>query len=291
MKLISTLLLASVALAQNAAIAQSPSSAKPAPATHATSAHHATATAARGCVKVPELSPRIPALPSSAGCAKALYTIKTVPPAILTDVSPLADPDLREELGIPVAATFTLAYIDYKAGTGELAAPRKYYGIKYAGYLPDGFKFDSSDDHPGKEPLTFLQGPSGPQNRRQMIVGLDTGVAGMRVGGKRRLFIPFQLGYGPAGNPAAKIGPKSWLIFDIELVAQSDREPAPKTPTPPPAPPASRAPAPPPAAKPATPPASAPPATTAPAAAPASPAAPAPAPPATPPAATPPKPQ
>jgi peptidylprolyl isomerase len=118
---------------------------------------------------------------------------------------------------------------------------------------------------------------------------MDTGIAGMRIGAKRRLFIPFQLGYGPAGNPAAKIPPKSWLIFDIELVAQSDKEPAPKTPTPPPAPPTSSAPSqPPPAAKPATPPASAQPAT---AAAPATPAAPASAPPATAPAATPPKPQ
>jgi peptidylprolyl isomerase len=289
MKLISTLLLASVALAQNVATAQSPATAKPAPATHSASAPRATATAARGCVKVPELSPKIPALPASAGCAKGLYTIKTIPSVILSDISPIQDPELRDALGIPTASTFTLAYIDSKTGTGELAAPHKWYSIQYTGYTPDGFKFDSSEDHPGKEPLSFLQGPSGPQNRRQVVVGMDTGIAGMRIGAKRRLFIPFQLGYGPAGNPAAKIPPKSWLIFDIELVAQSDKEPAPKTPTPPPAPPTSSAPSqPPPAAKPATPPASAQPAT---AAAPATPAAPASAPPATAPAATPPKPQ
>jgi peptidylprolyl isomerase len=289
MKFISTLLFATaVALAQNAVIAQTPA-AKPAPANHPASASHGTATAARGCVKVPDLSPKVPALPTSAGCAKALYTIKTVPNVILTNISPLADPELRDALGIPTAATFTLAYIDYKTGTGELAAPRKWYSIRYSGYLPDGSKFDSSDDHPGKEPLTFQQGPSGPQNRRQVVVGMDTGIDGMRIGGKRRLFIPFQLGYGPNGNPAAKIPPKSWLIFDVELVAQSDKDPAPKTPTPPPA---SSAPTQaPPAAKPATPPTSAQPAPTAPATAPASPATPAAAPPATAPAAAPPKPQ
>ncbi len=280
MKFISTLLFATVALAQNAVIAQSPSPAKPA------STPHAVTTAARTCVKVPNLSPKIPALPASAGCAKALYTIKTVPSVILSDVSPIQDPGLRDALGIPTASTFTLAYIDYKTGTGELAAPHKWYSIQYTGYTPDGFKFDSSDDHPGKEPLTFQQGPSGPQNRRQVVVGMDTGIAGMRIGGKRRLFIPFQLGYGPAGNPAAKIPAKSWLVFDIELVAQSDKEPAPKMPPTPPT--SSAAPQPPAAAKPATPSASA-----QPAAAPttSAPVAPASAPPATTPAAPPQKPQ
>jgi peptidylprolyl isomerase len=290
MKFISTLLFATaVSLVQNAVIAQTPT-AKPAPANHAASAPHATATAARACAKVPDLSPKIPALPASAGCAKGLFTIKTVPNVYLTDISSLADPGLRDDLGIPTASTFTLAYIDYKAGTGELAAPHKWYSIQYTGYTPDGFKFDSSEDHPGKAPLTFLQGPSGPQNRRQVVVGMDTGVQGMRIGGKRRLFIPFELGYGPAGNPAAKIPPKSWLIFDIELVAQSDKEPAPKTPPTPPVP-TSSTPTPAPAAKPATPPVSAQPAATAPGTAPASPATPASTPPATAPTATPPNPR
>lgn len=245
MRFVTTLLFASVALAQTSAIAQSPAPAKPAPSAHAAAPAHAAAathaaTAAHGCADVPTLSPKIPALPASAGCAKGLYTIKTVPNVILSDISPLETPQLRDDLGIPTASNFTLAYIDYKVGTGELAAPHKFYSIQYSGYLPDGFKFDSSDDHPGKEPLTFQQGPSGPQGRRQVVVGMDTGIDGMRIGGKRRLFIPYQLGYGPSGNPQAKIPAKSWLIFDIELVAQSDKEPAPKTP---PTPPAASAPA------------------------------------------------
>jgi peptidylprolyl isomerase len=232
MKFITTLLFASIALAPSAAVAQ-----KAAATTHTASPTHTTGASMRGCVKVPELSPKIPALPATAACAKALYTIKTMPSVSLIDVSPLETPDLADALGIPAAATFTLAYIDSKTGTGELAVPHKWYSIKYTGYIPDGYKFDSSDDHPGKEPLTFQQGPSGAQGRRQMIVGVDTGIDGMRVGGKRRLFIPFQLAYGPNGNPAAKIPPKTPLIFDIELVAVSDKDPSPKPPSTPPAPP------------------------------------------------------
>lgn len=240
MKFIAPLLFASVALAQNVATAQPPTPAKSHPATHAAATTHTTATV-HGCAKVPELSPKIPAVPVGASCAKPLYTITTVPNVTLTDISPLETPELRDALGIPTASTFSLAYIDIKVGTGALAAPHKWYSIQYTGYLADGYKFDSSYDHPDHEPLNFLQGPGpGPQGRRMVVPGMDTGIDGMRVGSKRRLYIPFQLGYGPNGNPQAKIPPKSWLIFDIELVAQNDSEPAPKTP---PAPPVSAAPA------------------------------------------------
>jgi peptidylprolyl isomerase len=256
MKFITILLFASVAFAQSAATAQTSAT-----TAHTASATHTIAAAAHGCVKVPELSPKIPALPSSAGCAKGLYTIKTVPSVTLADISPLENADLRDTLGISTASTFTLAYIDYKTGTGELAVPHKWYSVKYTGYVPDGYKFDSSEDHPGKEPLTFQQGPSGPQGRRQMIVGVDTGIDGMRVGGKRRLFIPFQLAYGPNGNPAAKIPPKTPLIFDIELVAVSDKDPSPKPPAPPSSSGSSQPASP---ARPTAPPASAPPAQAAP---------------------------
>ncbi len=240
MKFIASLLFASVALAQNVTTAQPPAPAKSHPATHAAATTHATA-AAHGCAKVPELSPKIPAAPAGASCAKPLYTITTVPNVILSDISPLETPELRDALGIPTASTFSLAYIDIKTGSGALAAPHKWYSIQYTGYLADGYKFDSLYDHPEHEPLNFLQGPGpGPQGRRMVVIGMDTGIDGMHVGGTRRLFIPYQLGYGPNGNPQAKIPAKSWLIFDIELVAQSDTEPAPKTP---PTPPASAAPA------------------------------------------------
>ena len=164
--------------------------------------------------------------------------------------------------------SITLSYIDTKVGSGALLVPRKWYTIQYTGYLVDGTKFDSSFDHPDHAPLSFQQGPQGPQGQRQVVPGMDTGLDGMKVGGKRRLFIPWQLAYGPSAH--ANIPPKSMLIFDVELVSQSDKDPSPKPPAPPVA-----------APKPATPPAPAtaptPAAAPAPAAAPTPAAAPAPA--------------
>jgi peptidylprolyl isomerase len=197
-----------------------------------------TAVLARGCAKLPELSPKVPALPDGLPCAKPLYTITLIPTAKLSDVSPMEDTGLRDALGIQLSSTFSLSYIDTKVGSGARVAPRKWYTIHYTGYLVDGAKFDSSYDHPDHAPLTFLQGP-GPQGQRQVVPGMDTGLDGMRVGGKRRLFIPWQLAYGP--NAHGSIPAKSDLIFDVELVSQSDNDPRPK----PPAPPAATAPKPP----------------------------------------------
>jgi peptidylprolyl isomerase len=276
MKLITTLLVASLALAQNSASSQSKAPAKPTPA-HATSATHA-ATAAHACVNLPDLSPKIPALPAKAPCAKALYTITSVPTVKLEYISPEEGPALKDFLGIE-PNSFSLAYVDSKVGTGELAAPHKYYSIQYTGYLADGSKFDSSYDH-GGEPLAF------PVGQHQVIPGWDTGFAGMRVGGKRRLFIPFQLAYGANGRPPT-IPARAMLIFDLEFIAQSDKAPEPpKAPTPPT--PASAQPSTPPAA--AQQPQGAPTATPPPAAAPASTPPATAAPPSTDPTSTPPKP-
>ena len=196
-----------------------------------TSTPTAAATqSARGCVKLPTLSSKIPALPAGLSCAKPLYTIIRTPDAKLTDISPLEDPALRDALGIPLPDSFILSYIDTKVGSGALVAPRKWYSIQYTGYLADGTKFDSSFDHPGHAPLTFQQGPQGPQGHRQVVIGMDTGLDGMKVGGKRRLFIPWLLGY---PNGYKNIPPKSMLIFDVELIAQNDKDPSPKPPVPP----------------------------------------------------------
>lgn len=136
---------------------------------------------------------------------------------------------LRENLE-KLNQSFTLSYIDTKVGTGDLAQPKKYYTVNYTGYLADGTKFDSSLDR--KEPITF------PYGAHNVIQGWDTGFDGMRMGGKRRLFVPYQLAYGERGRPPV-IPPQAELIFDVELISQSDTPPAPKTPpTPPPAAPA-----------------------------------------------------
>jgi peptidylprolyl isomerase len=216
--------------------AQTAAPARPAAAHSATAAAHPAAAKATACVKLPELSPKIPALPAGLPCAHALYTISTVPGAKLDYVSPIEGPDLKEELGLE-PLTFSLAYIEVKVGTGEVAAPHKWYTIHYSGYLADGTKFDSSFDHPDHAPITVEYG------QHKLIAGWDTGLNGMRMGGKRRLFIPYQLGYGAADYPPNRpvvIPAKSELIFDVELISQSDHAPPP--PTPPAAPPASKSP-------------------------------------------------
>jgi len=148
---------------------------------------------------------------------------------------------------------YALKYIDVKVGTGPLAqaiAPSKehptpqFYTVQYTGWLAaDGKKFDSSLDH--GQPFTF------PAGGHRVITGWDTGLFGMHVGGKRRLFIPYQLAYGETGR--GPIPPKADLIFDVELLSISDKPPAqPKPPVPPGAPGTSAPGAP---AKPAAPPA------------------------------------
>jgi peptidylprolyl isomerase len=184
----------------------------PAAATHPI--HHAATTTA-GCVKVPELSPKIPALPANAPCARALYTLTHTPDLHLDYASPLVTPELRAELS-GEKTTYSLVYVDTVIGTGALAQPGKFYTVHYTGYLPDGTKFDSSVDR-GK-PLTF------PYGKHRVIQGWDSGFEGMHVGGKRRLFIPYQLGYGVTGHPPV-IPAKSELIFDVEFIAQGDQDP------------------------------------------------------------------
>jgi peptidylprolyl isomerase len=159
-----------------------------------------------------------------------------------TTATTTTPPNIPKVAGIPKVA-YALRYVDIVTGTGPLAelsvlgtseadSKIKWYTVKYTGWLTDGTKFDSSFDHPGAEPITF------PAGAHRVIPGWDTGFAGMHVGGKRRLFIPYQLAYGVAGRPP-HIPAKSDLIFDIELVSISDTPPAPKTPPAPPTPPPS----------------------------------------------------
>ena len=183
-----------------------------------TTAHPAATTTAPACSRLPELSAKIPTLPAGTLCAKPLYTIVSEPSVKLQYVSPLEGPGLRETLGLE-PTSFSLDYIDTKIGTGELAAPHKWYTIHYTGYLVDGTKFDSSLDR--GEPISI------PYGQHQVIPGWDTGFDGMRVGGKRRLFIPYQLAYG--ANAQRSIPAKSELVFDVELISQSDEKPQPKT--------------------------------------------------------------
>ena len=150
-------------------------------------------------------------------------THHTTVPSAAANTNKADNPPGVPPVTTPPKSLYSLRYVDIVTGTGALAPPNKYYTVKYTGWLTDGTKFDSSYDHPGQEPITF------PYGAHRVVPGWDTGFTGMRVGGKRRLYIPYQLAYGESGREGA-IPPKADLIFDIELVNFADSPPAPPTP-------------------------------------------------------------
>lgn len=130
--------------------------------------------------------------------------------------------------GTPATA-FALRRLEIAVGTGAAAEPRKCFYAHYTGWLTDGKKFDSSHDTTAQgQPRTPI---SFPQGSRRVIAGWDLGFEDMRVGGKRRLFVPYQLAYLERGRPPV-IPPKAELVFDVELMAVADTLPTPTTPTP-----------------------------------------------------------
>ena len=98
---------------------------------------------------------------------------------------------------------------DLSTGDGATANPGQYVVVHYTGWLEDGSKFDSSLDR--NDPFRFHLGGG------EVIRGWDEGVAGMSVGGKRRLTIPPHLGYGARGAGGV-IPPNATLIFEVELL-------------------------------------------------------------------------
>jgi FKBP-type peptidyl-prolyl cis-trans isomerase len=102
-----------------------------------------------------------------------------------------------------------LKYIDEKEGTGEEAKAGDKVEVHYTGWLKDGTKFDSSKDR--GRPFSFQLGAG------MVIKGWDEGVAGMKVGGKRTLIIPPELGYGARGAGGV-IPPNAELKFEVELL-------------------------------------------------------------------------
>ena len=103
-----------------------------------------------------------------------------------------------------------LVVLDVVVGDGPVAEVGDVVTVDYVGRFTDGTQFDSSYDR--GQPFVFTVGAG------QVIPGWDQGVAGMRVGGTRRLTVPPHLAYGSAGRPPA-IPPNSTLTFDIELLA------------------------------------------------------------------------
>jgi len=112
--------------------------------------------------------------------------------------------------GDGVKTSSGLQYWDITVGTGDVAKQGSHVKVHYTGWLTNGKKFDSSVDR--GQPFEFTIG------RGEVIKGWEEGVTGMKVGGKRQLRIPPELGYGREGYPGA-IPANATLIFDIQLLA------------------------------------------------------------------------
>jgi len=125
---------------------------------------------------------------------------------VLGTAAPLATPAVAQQV------SGQLKIIDVKRGTGAVAKAGQTVTVHYTGWLYEhgakGTKFDSSVDR--GTPFSFTLGAG------DVIPGWDQGVAGMKVGGKRTLIIPPELGYGASGT--GPIPPNATLIFDVELL-------------------------------------------------------------------------
>jgi peptidylprolyl isomerase len=130
------------------------------------------------------------------------------------DLAPATTPDTpmtenSENSENMVTTDSGLQYVDLVEGTGAMPQTGQTVQVHYTGTLEDGTKFDSSRDR--NRPFSFRIGVG------QVIRGWDEGVASMRVGGRRQLIIPPDLGYGARGAGGV-IPPNATLIFDVELL-------------------------------------------------------------------------
>ena len=124
----------------------------------------------------------------------------------------VAETGFAKELNVDTTEMKTTAsglrYQDLAVGTGAEAVAGRTVEVHYSGWLTNGEEFDSSRRN--GTPYTF------PLGRERVIAGWDEGVAGMKVGGRRKLVVPPALGYGAAS--VGPIPPNSTLVFDVELV-------------------------------------------------------------------------
>ena len=147
-------------------------------------------------------------------CGDATGTPSTDTTASATTSSASSTPfasGIPQVTGKTITTSDGLQYIDTKVGDGAEAKAGQTVSVNYTGYLAaNGKKFDSSVDK--GVPFPF------PLGTGRVIKGWDEGVAGMKVGGKRRLIIPPDLGYGAGGYPPV-IPASATLVFDVELLS------------------------------------------------------------------------
>src|SRR4051794_4982245 len=142
--------------------------------------------------------------------AVAVFSLLTASAVIL---STSFEPAMAQSAGKPMTTASGLQITDSKVGTGATPKPGQTCVMHYTGWLYEngvkGKKFDSSLDR--NQPFEF------PIGQRKVIAGWDEGVSTMKVGGKRTLIIPPQLGYGARGAGGV-IPPNATLMFEVELL-------------------------------------------------------------------------
>ena len=121
----------------------------------------------------------------------------------------MSQDEIENENEDTVTTPSGLQYTELADGAGEAAQAGNNVSVHYPGWLTDGTKFDSSVDR--NQPFQF------PLGAGRVIAGWDEGVCGMKVGGKRKLTIPSDLGYGPTGAGGV-IPPNATLVFEVELL-------------------------------------------------------------------------
>jgi FKBP-type peptidyl-prolyl cis-trans isomerase len=164
-------------------------------------------TAAAGCAKLTEPPKEEPMQAESANAAEVKPPDPTQKPAALASAKP-AEPEAKPPEPAP-PSNEKLGIKDVVVGKGAEAKAGDSVKVHYVGTLPDGKEFDASKKH--GQPFEFELGAG------RVIKGWDQGVAGMKVGGKRKLTVPPSLGYGARGAPPV-IPPNATLLFEVELL-------------------------------------------------------------------------
>jgi peptidylprolyl isomerase len=119
-------------------------------------------------------------------------------------------PEATPAVSREVVTASGLRYVDQKIGDGAEAGPGKTVEVLYTGWLEDNTKFDSSLDP--NHPFTFRIGID------EVIQGWHEGITGMKAGGRRRLVVPPELGYGRQGAGGGVIPGNATLVFEVELI-------------------------------------------------------------------------
>jgi FKBP-type peptidyl-prolyl cis-trans isomerase FkpA len=127
----------------------------------------------------------------------------------LGETARVVTPVFSQGASIMITTGSGLQYEDLVEGTGTMAKSGDSVQVHYTGWLTDGTKFDSSLDR--RSPFSFKVG------KGMVIKGWDEGVAGMKIGGKRKLTIPAELGYGSRGAGGV-IPANATLVFEVELL-------------------------------------------------------------------------